>query len=652
MVQRQVTLFLAAVAVVGISLFAFFQLKRNVSAKSAAVGRVNVQPPDDDSNGLWRRTESTQTESAAQGSTVSAAGVEKTTEAAAQQIAWSPSTEGFVGSPACAECHQELMDSYKKHPMYWGSTRLVSEDRDPTTSTSSPLQGKKRVLTSETSGSSIVHHELMYDVQGKLIYDDAVEQDYVIGSGRRAKAYMHQQEGVLCLSPLNWFGRENRWGLNPGYTADDPRRFDRRANTICLQCHTGKLNPVEHGSEFLAEKPFEEMEIGCEKCHGPGAEHISFHKLPSYNPASAQSKDPIVNPQDLDRFRRDSVCYQCHLQPSSARILRPSRSNLDFRPGMRLDDVWIVMNSGSTIDAEGRTDSVRQVQQMMESQCYLKSSTMSCTSCHNPHEVPEENQRIEFFRDRCLACHTNSDQCSGPSDQRLAVADSCMECHMPKLDLVLSAHVAQTDHRIIRNRSNSSVGRSSLSDQGEFVFRETNQLPDLEKRRAIAISQVRTGLASTKLVEELQYLRSQFPQDGFLALALGAASVSRKDYQTALESLQQAAAIPQTEELALEMLTQVTYFAQDWPSAFSSMDMYLKLNPYRSQTMAIKADALFRTGQAQRSIDVAKEALKRNPSLIEVHQWLRDTYQKLGKIPEAEAESAILERMKTAKPPI
>ncbi len=309
------------------------------------------------------------------------------------------------------------------------------------------------------------------------------------------------------------------------------------------------------------------MAIGCEKCHGPGSKHISFHKDPG-----TQAKDTIVNPKGLDRFRQASVCYQCHLQPASARILRPSRSHLDFRPGMRLDDVWIVMHSGGSVDADGRTDSVRQVQQMMKSQCYVKSPNMSCTSCHDPHKVPEEDRRIAFFRNRCVACHTDPDQCSGPSDERTAVADSCVDCHMPKLDLVSSAHVSQTDHRIVRNKSVNSGDRPRMviQSQSEFVFEETDQLPDLEKRRAIAIVNARNGRASNELVEELQFLRSQFPQDGFLAIALGGVSVSRNDYQTALESLQHAAACPQTEELALETLTQITYFAQDWPRAFKA----------------------------------------------------------------------------------
>ena len=288
---------------------------------------------------------------------------------------------------------------------------------------------------------------------------------------------------------------------------------------------------------------------------------------------------------------------------------------------------------------------------MLFRSCYVKSPNMGCTSCHDPHRLPADDQRIGFFRDRCVACHTDPDPCSATRDARTAVADSCVECHMPKLDLVSSAHVSQTDHRIVRNKSVHSGDRSRMVIQSEFVFEETDQLPDLEKRRALAIVQAKNGRVSSELVAELRFLRSQFPQDGFLAIAMGGVSVSRNDYQTALESLQHAAACPQTEELALETLTQITYFAQDWPNAFKAFEMSLRLNPYRSQTLAIKADAMFRTGQTQQSIESAKEALMHNPSLIEVHQWLRDTYKKLDRFQESDAERISVERMMTARPP-
>jgi predicted CXXCH cytochrome family protein len=576
--------------------------------------------------------------------------VTKPSAAAESELAtWKVPTTGYVGTLQCAECHQEVTDSYRAHPMYWGSTRHVANDPDRPTSSESPVQGKKRILTAEVTDSKLIHRESMYDGQGDLIYDDPVEVKYVVGSGRRGKAYVFEKDGVLCLSPLNWFARKENWDLNPGYSADDPRRFDRRASTICLQCHSGTLNPLQRGSEFLEKEPFQEMEIGCEKCHGPGREHIAFHNDPIANTSTALAKDPIVNPKGLDQFRKDSVCYQCHLQPASARILRPGRSHLDFRPGMRLDDVWIVMNSGNTIDNEGRTESVRQVQQMAESQCYKKSNKMSCTSCHDPHRVPDESQRVEFFRQRCLECHTDNSPCSEDSNARAVLADSCIECHMPKLDLVLSAHAAQTDHRVVRQKS---VDPPSNNDpRQEFYFSETNQLPDLEKRRAIAIAEVRKGPASIQLVDELKFLKAKFPEDGFLALALGGASVSQRDYATAVECLQQAAVYPQTEELALEMLTQVSYFAKDWPRALSAFDMLLRLNPNRAQTLAIKADTLFRMGQTSEAIETAKEALKRNPSLMEVHQWLRDTYQKLGRTEDYEVERVLVERMMQAKPP-
>ena len=52
-----------------------------------------------------------------------------------------------------------------------------------------------------------------------------------------------------------------------------------------------------------------EFGIACEACHGPGAEHIAFHK----SMARDQEVDPIVNPAKLTHERSTEVCGQCHL---------------------------------------------------------------------------------------------------------------------------------------------------------------------------------------------------------------------------------------------------------------------------------------------------------------------------------------------------
>jgi tetratricopeptide (TPR) repeat protein len=221
---------------------------------------------------------------------------------------------------------------------------------------------------------------------------------------------------------------------------------------------------------------------------------------------------------------------------------------------------------------------------------------------------------------------------------------------MPKIDLMLSAHAAQTDHRIVRQRGKSNDNRPALSDS-EFFFAETRELPNIELRRALALSKARGQSVGQDLLAELQDLCIQIPDDGFLAMAAGAAALSRNDYQTGLAQLKRASLYPQTEELSLEILYQVAYRAHDWPSALAATESLLRVNPQHSQALAIRADTLLLSGQLEAAIATAQRALEANPSMLELHSWLSSAYQRQGKLLEAQREKELFERMRSAIPP-
>lgn len=555
-----------------------------------------------------------------------------------------PSHEGYLGSEACAKCHEELFAAYSQHPMYYGATRRVEDDADPPASTETTITGNQRSLRADVNGTQIIHHELMHDANGKEIYDDSFKMDYVVGSGRRAKAYVFQRRNVFCISPLNWFGKSQTWGLNPGYTPDDPRRFDRRAVAICLVCHTGSLVAQKHGSNLFEEEPFRENAIGCERCHGPGEKHVSYHE------EATKGIDPIVNPAKLDRRERESVCYQCHLQPSVTRILRPGRSDLDFRPGQKLEDIWTVLETRHTVDAEGRTKSVRQVQQMRESECFKQSDTLSCTSCHDPHRVPNVTERVAFFRNRCLKCHGDDSECSAQADEREAVGDSCIKCHMPKRDIVLASHVSQTDHRVLRTPQQQRETAHAHDSQVRFFDDHDKRLSETERRRVIALALVRRGGPYSELLaEELGELSKQFPQDGEVLLAHGSVARAKGDYEAATAAFKLATQVPASQETALEVLTQMTYLAQDMSETLIHSEALIRINPYVAQVYVLRADALLTEGRPEEAIESALRALELNPSLTEARRWLAITYGKLGRVKDQQEQEALVERMLDAK---
>ena len=71
---------------------------------------------------------------------------------------------------------------------------------------------------------------------------------------------------------------------------------------------------------------------------------------------------------------------------------------------------------------------------------------MSCTSCHDPHYEPPADDRVAYYREKCVACHGNHFAAKHHPTQ----AD-CTLCHMPRVASSDIAHTQVTDHRIPRH---------------------------------------------------------------------------------------------------------------------------------------------------------------------------------------------------------
>ena len=82
---------------------------------------------------------------------------------------------------------------------------------------SSTIPGKRKVLSVECDGESLVYLEQMYDRQSELIYEQRHPISFVVGSGQRAKAYLLQVNDLLFMSPLNWYRQSESWDLAPNY---------------------------------------------------------------------------------------------------------------------------------------------------------------------------------------------------------------------------------------------------------------------------------------------------------------------------------------------------------------------------------------------------------------------------------------------------
>lgn len=557
---------------------------------------------------------------------------------------------GYVGSDACGECHHELLDSYRQHPMY-GSTRAIglAEFEELAMATSNgtlpKIKGRQRFYEVAFDGAVMTHRERMTDVHGESIFEQSVPMDYVVGSGRRAKAFVYHRGSKLLMSPLNLYAKSSVWDVAPGYLPDDPRRFDRRVTDECVMCHSGRASRVSDAADLFQKPAFHEMSIGCESCHGPGEKHIDARRS---DPDRSAEGDPIINPARLDYERAESICQQCHLQ-AAARVVRAGRSVFDFKPGMRFEDVWTVLDAGAGVDADGQTRSVNHVPQMQSSRCFIESdSKLGCTSCHDPHRVPTVDERDGFYRARCLICH-DPESCSAPTADREARADSCFVCHMPARESNNVSHITQTDHRIVRKSLKQPDLSIETPDQLTFFAGADQRLAPLERDRALGVGawihlSKKNRRPDRSLAKFLDGVLHQSSDDALLLAVLGSMAAEGRRSTLAIDYYERARRFPAVTEMSLNGLLGLYFEAQRWPEALDAADRLLVIDPGHARVHAVRADVLLALGKRDEAIDAAERALEFDPTLIDVRRGLVRVAEELGKRDVLKLHESILRR--------
>ncbi|HXZ80252.1 MAG TPA: tetratricopeptide repeat protein [Terriglobales bacterium] len=343
--------------------------------------------------------------------------------ALARQAPSSTDGSGYVGNEACAPCHQKIYESYKRTSMAHASGP-ATDDLIPADFVHPPSRVHYRIYADGNRAW------LTFERPGDAALNGKRQLLYYIGSGRRGKSYLFAVDRFLFESPVNWYANKHTWDMAPAYQDARQAPLNLPAYTSCLHCHVSGMKPPLKGTENRYDMPvFAYSGVSCERCHGPGAAHVKG--------------GAIVNPAKLVPDWRDAVCMQCHLEGKVA-IERRGRHVYDYRPGDNLSDY---MRYYVLIDPQAQgLGAVSQVEALAGSMCKQKSGDkMSCTSCHDPHSSPPAEERVSYFRGKCLTCHGEAFGAKHHAEQ-----SDCTACHMAAISSTDIVHTQVTDHRIPR----------------------------------------------------------------------------------------------------------------------------------------------------------------------------------------------------------
>ncbi len=413
--------------------------------------------------------------------------------------------------------------------------------------------------------------------------------DYVVGSGEHASGYLVNIGRHLFQSPVAYYKSRQSYDLAPGYENTPDPDFTRPVSEECVLCHSGTALYVPGTLNEYRSPAFPAEGITCERCHGPAERHLQDPRAGT-----------IVNPAKLKPAARDSICEQCHLF-GVARVPNPGKKPSDFFPGQSLEDTFTiyrnVMPEGSST---GAFKVISHVEQLALSACSRKSDgRLWCATCHNPHE--KMSQSVDYYRTRCLSCHTASLPASHPPRD-----SDCIGCHMPRRDAKDGGHTAFTDHRIQRHPEPQP---DLPPDAGIAAWREPS--PDLQSRN-LGIAYIDVGM---------QRHSAPFIIQG---------------YRTLTEVQRQFTNDPDF----FKWIGEALLVGKQSADAKLAFERALQLDPNSALTEASAASPYILEGDTGHAIAHLERAVTLDPLDLPAASTLISLYQKQGKLTEASELSA------------
>lgn len=329
-----------------------------------------------------------------------------------------PEPAPYVGAARCRQCHAAIYDS-QQSSLHARTFFRASDLKDlPLPERPVPDRGDPKVV-----------HDIKR-VDGKLQFETRIADqtyralvDHAFGSGDRGLTLVgHDDQGRSRELRLSHYAEGSVWDVTSGHfphpknpeeflgeflSTDNARR--------CFICHTTDDRAAREQIEPVAL----DHAIGCERCHGPGGNHIKA--------VEAKLSDlAIANPSHASGEQVVTLCAQCH-SPRG-------------RPASPTDP--------TSVRSQGTT--------LTWSRCYTQSNgAISCITCHNPHRNAETS--VKHYESKCLNCHV-SEAASPPKPTALEKdqhphacpvnpSSGCIACHMPVVKDVIP-HSPFTDHHI------------------------------------------------------------------------------------------------------------------------------------------------------------------------------------------------------------
>lgn len=363
----------------------------------------------------------------------------------------SPSVAAFVGSEACAGCHQVETALWKKsqhmHAMQHASAASVLGDFNNASfdyfGVRSRFFRRGDKFLVETDGPD-----------GKLA---TFEVKYTFGVDPLQQYLIEFPDGRIQALTIAWDSRPKdqggqRWFHlypNEEIKHDDVlhwTRLNQNWNFMCAECHSTGVHKSYDAVHDRYDTKWSEISVGCEACHGKGSHHVNWARSQrswwpfgkdndplkglvvflnerngvTWNP-DPKTGDPQRNISPAAIRREVETCGLCHA--------RRGQFSEDWIPGLPLSDTHVVSTlAHGLFHADGQMlDEVYNYGSFKQSRMFAAGVT--CSDCHEPHaaKLRAEGDGV------CLQCHSSGkyEAASHTHHGDVTPKVTCASCHMP-----------------------------------------------------------------------------------------------------------------------------------------------------------------------------------------------------------------------------
>jgi hypothetical protein len=247
---------------------------------------------------------------------------------------------------------------------------------------------------------------------------------------RMGQSFLYEKNGGMFMAPFTYYPEAGIWDFTVDQPHSVPESMDRAAGRHltdsevqgCFNCHNTAATVSDH-----FDPEHSTPGVGCEGCHGPGADHIAAIK----SGLADQGATMIMNPHHLNPVESIDFCGSCHRT------------------------WWDVTLSGATGSKSLRFPPYR----IENSRCWGKGDPrLTCVACHDPHGPLQRSS--SYYDQRCLSCHQNALGVKATADHPgmpcPVARKDCVTCHMPKAR-VEDIPVDFTDHQIRIVRADEAI---------------------------------------------------------------------------------------------------------------------------------------------------------------------------------------------------